>query len=348
MNNKLEKVTAVLVGCGGMGGGWLRIAGDISNLEIVGLVDIKKENALARASEYALEKIEIGTDLGAVLQKVSPDIVFNCTTPEAHTQVTLQGLDHGCHVLQEKPMADSMNNAKRIVTAAKKTGKLVAVTQNYRYSAPIRRLRDFLLSGDLGDLTTVHSDFYIGAHFGGFRDHMRHVLLLDMAIHTFDAARFITGKDPLSVYCKEWNPSGSWYDYDASAVAVFQMTGGVVYTYRGSWCAEGLNTPWGSEWRIICEKGSIKWDGADHYQVQVLGKTGGSISNYQDLQIPEYAAKDKVEGHASLIKEFVHCVRMGEKPETICTDNIKSLSMVFGAIESAKRQNSVGIGSDIL
>lgn len=348
MNDKLEKVAAVLVGCGSMGGGWLKVAGDISNLEIVGLVDIEKENALKRASEYGLEKTEIGTDFGSVLKKVSPDIVFNCTIPEAHTQVTLQALDHGCHVLQEKPMADSMDNAKRIVAAAKKAGKLVAVTQNYRYNAPIRRLRDFLLSGDLGNLTTVHSDFYIGAHFGGFRDHMRHVLLLDMAIHTFDAARFITGKDPLSVYCKEWNPSGSWYDYDASAVAVFQMTEGVVYTYRGSWCAEGLNTPWGSEWRIICEKGSIKWDGAEHYQVQVLGETGGFISNYQDLQIPEYAAKDKVEGHASLIKEFVHCVRMGEKPETICTDNIKSLSMVFGAIESARRQGPIDIESDIL
>jgi len=348
MNNKLEKVTAVLVGCGGMSGEWLKIAGDILNLEIVGLVDIKKENALARASEYALEKTEIGTDIGAVLQKVSPDIVFNCTTPEAHTQVTLQALGHGCHVLVEKPMADSMDNAKRIVTAAKKAGKLVAVTQNYRYNARIRRLKNFLSRRDLRQLTTVNSDFYIGAHFGGFRDHMRHVLLLDMAIHTFDAARFITGKDPLSVYCKEWNPSGSWYDHDASAVAVFQMTGGIVYTYRGSWCAEGLNTPWESEWRIICEKGSIKWDGADHYQVQVVSETGGFISNYQDLQIPEYDAKDKVGGHASIIKEFVHCVRMGEKPETICTDNIKSLSMVFGAIESAKRQGAIDIESDIL
>jgi predicted dehydrogenase len=126
------------------------------------------------------------------------------------------------------------------------------------------------------------------------------------------------------------------------------MTGGVVYTYRGSWCAEGLNTPWASEWHIICEKGSIKWDGAEHYQVQVLGKTGGFISVYQDMQIPEYDAKDKVESHASLIKEFIHCVETGEKPETVCTDNIKSLGMVFGAIESAERQSSIDIKSDIL
>ena len=153
-------------------------------------------------------------------------------------------------------MADSMDNAKKIVAAAKKRGKLVAVIQNYRYNAQIRRLRDFLLSGDLGQLTTVNSDFYMGVHFGGFRDHMKHVLLLDMAIHTFDAARFITGKDPLSVYCKEWNPSGSWYDHDASAVAVFEMTGGVVYTYHGRYLSKhtkGIHYVSFSVLLIVCE-----------------------------------------------------------------------------------------------
>ena len=315
MNNKLQKVTAVLVGCGSASKGWLDAAGDISNLEIIGLVDLKEKILLRRASEYGLEKTKIGTDFSSVLEKASPDIVFNCTTPEAHTEVTLQALDHACHVLLEKPMADSMDNAKKIVAAAKKAGKLVAVIQNYRYNSQIRRLRDFLSGGDLGQLTTVNSDFYLGAHFGGFRDHMEHVLLLDMAIHTFDAARFIIGQDPLSVYCKEWNHSMSCHDQCASAVAVCEMTGGVVYTYRGRWCAEGLNTSWKSEWRIICEKGSIKWDGAEHYQVQLVSETGGFISNYEDLQIPEYDLKDKVEGHVGLIKEFVHCVRTGEKPE---------------------------------
>ena len=44
------------------------------------------------------------------------------------------------------------------------------------------------------------SDFFLGVHFGGFRDKMQHVLLLDMAIHTFDAARFIIGQDAKDVY----------------------------------------------------------------------------------------------------------------------------------------------------
>jgi predicted dehydrogenase len=76
----------------------------------------------------------------------------------------------------------------------------------------------------------VNADFYIGAHFGGFRDQMQHVLLLDMAIHSFDQARMVMQADPVSVYCREWNPKGSWYQHGASVVAVFEMTGGIVYT----------------------------------------------------------------------------------------------------------------------
>jgi len=56
-----------------------------------------------------------------------------------------------------------------------------------------------------------------------------------------DAARFITAADALSVFCHEWNPAGSWLDHEASAVAIFHMSGGIVYTYRGGWSTEGLN-----------------------------------------------------------------------------------------------------------
>lgn len=337
-----ETVRVVLAGCGGMSGAWLKVAKGMPDLEIVGLVDTREEAARKRAADFELPDAMIGTDLKSALEQLSPDVVFDCSIPEAHTQVTLTALEHGCHIFGEKPMADSMENARKAVAAAEKAGKLYAVIQNRRYDPRIRKLRNYLESGDIGPMTTVDSDFYIGAHFGGFRDHMKHVLLLDMAIHTFDAARLITGADPVSVYCKEWNPSGSWYDHDASAIAIFEMTGGIIYTYRGSWCAEGLNTSWECDWRMI-ENGSVKWDGGGDFQAQVVAETGGFFSEWQDVEVPPYDAGEKVGGHEGLIKEFIRCVRTGETPETICTDNIKSLAMVFGAIESAELGKPVEI-----
>jgi predicted dehydrogenase len=338
-----QPLRAVLTGCGGMSQAWLKTAGEIADLEIVGLVDLLPEAAQRRADQFGLNAALIESDLARALERTSPDIVFDCTIPEAHLGVTLTALAHGCHVLGEKPMADTLEHARQMVAAAEAAGKLYAVIQNRRYDPNIRRLRQLIGTGQLGPLTTLNSDFYIGAHFGGFRDTMPHVLLLDMAIHTFDAARLLTGADPVSVYCKEWNPSGSWYARDASAVAIFEMSGGIIYTYRGSWCAEGLRTTWEADWRVIGEQGSATWDGAERIEARTVSAPGGFLYETAAVEAQPFSDPAKIGGHSGLIREFVRCVRSGEQPETSCTDNIKSLAMVFGAIASAEAGVAVPI-----
>jgi len=334
---------AVLVGCGGISKTWLNAIRDIPDVTLVGFVDLVEDMARQRAQEYDWAEAAVSTALDTILDQTRPDVVFNCTVPEAHLDVTTQALAAGCHVLGEKPLADSMENARRLVAAAEVAGKIFAVIQNRRYDPRIRRLCSFLESCAIGRITTVDSDFQIGAHFGGFRDHMEHVLLLDMAIHTFDAARLIAGTDPLTATCLEWNPPGSWYDRDAAAVAVFQMTGDTVYTYRGSWCAEGLNTTWESAWRITGTQGSVTWDGADAFRAQVVRKTGSFFSEVEDVEVPDSDPGDKVGQHAGVIREFVRSIQNGTTPETICSDNIKSLSMVFAAIRSAESGQRIAI-----
>ena len=338
-----QKTRAVLVGCGGMSRAWLNAAGERDDLEIVALVDIDRDNARWRAEEFGLDSALVGSDLTTVLRETAPDVVFDVTVPEAHTAVACTALRHGCHVLGEKPLAASMAGARRALRAAEKAGKIYAVIQNRRYNPAIRRLVRLLARGAIGEITTVNCDFYIGAHFGGFRDHMEHVLLLDMAIHTFDQARLITAADPVSVYCREWNPRGSWYDRDASAVCVFELSDGIVFTYRGSWCAEGLNTSWESDWRVVGTKGTAMWDGHEGIRAAAVKKSGDFTSEMKELKVPALAKKDRVGGHAGLIDEFLYSVRKGVAPETVCTDNIKSLAMVFGAIESARRGRQVAI-----
>lgn len=339
MSNPLR---VVLAGCGGISSAWLSALKNHPDVEMVGFVDIHLEAAQKRAAEFAWDRALVTTELVPALEQTRPDIVFDCTVPEAHRSVTITALEHGCHVLGEKPMADSMEAAREMVLAARRAGKFYAVTQTRRYDANIRRLRAFLESGAIGEVTTVNADFYIGAHFGGFRDHMEHVLVLDMAIHTFDAARLISGKDPMSVYCIEWNPRGSWYEQDASAAAIFRMTDGVIFNYRGSWCSEGLNTTWEADWRIIGTRGSVRWDGATGFIAQRVISTGGFFSQWEEIPVPEITYP-RPGGHAGVIAEFIECVRSGALPETICEDNIHSLAMVQGAIQSSKNGCAVAI-----
>lgn len=325
------------VGCGGISRAWFEAMKAREAAEYVALVDFKPEAARKRAAEFELGDVPIHTSLEEALERHAADVVFDCTVPAAHREVTLAALKAGCHVLGEKPMAESMEHAREMVEAAREAGRIYAVIQNRRYAANIRRVREALASGLIGRAHTVNADFYIGPHFGGFREEMAHVLLLDMAIHSFDQARFLSDSAPRSVYCHEYNPPGSWFRHGASAMAVFRMTGDLVFNYRGSWCAEGLNTSWQCDWRIIGEKGSLTWDGEDGIRIQTVDTTQeGFLRDGRDVDPPEIDWDPADNGHGGLIRDFLKAVRGGPPPLTRCGDNIKSLAMVFAAIESAK------------
>jgi predicted dehydrogenase len=331
-----------LVGCGAMSREWIRIATSIPNLELVGLVDLLVDNARTQAAEFKLKNMEIGSNLGEMLEHTKADVVFDCSVPEAHYGVALEAFKHGAHVLAEKPLADSLSRALEMVKAARDSNRVHAVMQNRRFDPNILRVKQFLESEEMGDVTTLNADFFIGAHFGGFRDTMEHVLLLDMAIHTFDQARFMTGSDPLSVYCLEFNPKGSWYAQGSSAHCIFEMTKGVVFNYRGSWCSEGFQTTWESDWRIVGTRGTVRWDGGSQPKAQVVSETGGLLSKHSELELPQLE-QSTITGHEGLIRDFMTKLEAQETQTTASSDNIKSLAMVFAAIESAETGQRVAV-----
>lgn len=338
---------AVLVGCGAMSKAWLDAARQIAGLAIVGLVDLDADRARARAREYDLSGAVIGTSLDAVLDQTRPQAVFDVVVPAARREVAFSAFAHHCHLLTEKPLADSPDNARAIVEAARRAGRIHAVVQNRRYVANVRRIRRFLDSGAIGAPTSIHADFFVAPHFGGFREEMRHVLLLDMAIHTFDAARYMVGGEPAGVYCQEWEPANSWYRQGSSATAVFDLGGGKLFTYAGSWCADGFRTSWESTWRIVAERGSLIWDGEDTLKAEVVRPVReGLFDRTEPVAVPPLDPADRIGGHLGIIEDFMRAVETGSEPETRGSDNIKSLAMVFAAIESAETGRRVAIAQE--
>jgi predicted dehydrogenase len=332
-----------------MSKGWLRaIASNpdlAQSITIVGLVDLNRETAESLAKEFGLEGAVIGSDLSEVIAATNGNLVFDIVIPAARFNVVSTALKAGCHVLSEKPMATSLAEGAALIDLAAKTGKIHAIIQNRRFISGIRRLRRFVESGAIGELTGIHCDFFLGPHFGGFREEMDNVLLLDMAIHTFDAARFVADKKPLAVYCVEKNPVGSWYKHGASADAIFEFADDVVFTYRGSWCAEGRRTSWESQWRITGSKGMLTWDGEETFEAAVAGNEPGLLPGFTPIEVPGPEHDEETHGHSSVIASFIDAIRTGKRPETDSSDNIRSLAMVLGAIESAKTRKRIEISA---
>jgi predicted dehydrogenase len=159
---------------------------------------------------------------------------------------------------------------------------------------------------------------------------MESPLLIDMAIHTFDQARYVLGADPVSVYCDEFSPPWSWYRGDAAAEAVFRFADGARFAYSGSWCADGLTTSWNGSWRASTATGSVTWDGESGVRAQ-----------HRDGEPRTVPVGDAEEGLDAALAEFVAALDGGPIPSGEVRANIWSLAMVEAALASARTGQAV-------
>lgn len=318
----------VVVGAGGMGRAWLRTVEASPLVELVGIVDLDLATAAEAAASLGRPDLPVGAGTAALASDVGAQAVINVTVPAAHHPVTTEALAAGLPVLGEKPVASTVAQGLSLAAAAELHGQLFMVSQSRRYNRQLFEAKR--LSGSLGPVGIVSAEFFKAPHFGGFRDAMDHPLLLDMAIHQFDMARFLLDADPVSVFCEEYNPSWSWYRGDAGATAVFEMTGGVRFVFNGSWCSPGQETSWNASWRISGEHGTVLWDG-DNEPVSSAPIPLGP------------GASDPGQEITGSLRDFVSAVRTGSTPMGQVHQNIMSLAMVEAAILSASSGARVSV-----
>jgi predicted dehydrogenase len=319
----------VVVGAGGMGRAWLRTVEESPLVELAGIVDLDLEAARAAAAWLGRPDLPVGAGTARLASDVGAQAVINVTVPAAHHPVTAEALAAGLPVLGEKPVASTVAQGLSLAAAAELHGQLFMVSQSRRYNRQLFEAKR--LSASLGAVGIVSAEFFKAPQFGGFRDAMDHPLLLDMAIHQFDMARFLLDADPVSVFCEEYNPSWSWYRGDAGATAVFEMSGGERFVFTGSWCSPGRETSWNASWRISGESGTVLWDG-DNEPVTSLAPDGGS-------------SEDPGQEIAGSLRDFVAAVRTGSIPMGRVHQNIMSLAMVEAAILSAATGSRVSLDS---
>jgi predicted dehydrogenase len=329
----------VVVGAGSISGVWFKALAT-EQVTVAAVVDLDTSRAAKRIEEFHLTA-EASPNLAKALRKHKPDFVIDLTVPDAHCAVTCKALKMGYPVIGEKPMAATMPQARRMVATSEKAGKLYMVSQSRRWDKNHHLCRQVLDAGQVGKLTTMNCDFYIGAHFGGFRDEMASPLILDMAIHHFDLARYLSGANPVAVYAKEFNPAGSWYKGDAAASCIFEMDSGIVFTYRGSWCSEGCHTSWNGDWRLIGERGTLLMEKDQLPRGQVVGGDEGFCRPLKDAEVPSPTLE--FTGMHGALREMLEYLRTGRKPQTECHDNIQSLAMVLAAVESSRKGRRIDI-----
>ncbi|WP_433428662.1 Gfo/Idh/MocA family protein [Nonomuraea sp. CA-141351] len=333
-----RRLRGVVVGAGFIGGQWAPELLAHPETSLVGWVDVDEERAHAAAGKLGLDDLPVSSSLTAVLDGEEPDFIVNCTVPQAHHDVTVTALRRGVSVLSEKPMAVTLDEARSMVRAADEAERLFAVNQNRRFMPTLVAFRRTV--ADLGPLGVLTSEFFMPYRGKAFLDTLEHPLLQDMAIHLFDAARAVSGADPVSVYCESFRPSWTWYPGACSATAIFEMTGGLRYTFAGSWSAPGQPTSWTGSWRAAGTRGTARWDGDGHPTAEAA--EGQALEAYLPGADP-FPDRRRFGGLAEGLEEFVTGLRTGRAPQGECHDNIRSLAMVTAALESARTGTRVAI-----
>jgi predicted dehydrogenase len=337
------RMRAIVAGAGIATGFWMEPLR--RRADVVALVEADDERVRAGLARFGLECPGF-TSLEEALSAVAADVFVNATPAEHHRRLTEAALEAGCHVLTEKPMAATFEDAVALVDAARRTGRTLAVMQNRRYHPAIRRLRQGVADGEIGEPMALAADMSMAPRHapGHPLEAQRHPLLLDMAVHTFDQARFLTGAEAVRVVCHEFTAPHSWYLGPAAAIATFELEGGIVFSYRGNWISEGFRTSYDAAWRISGARGTAVWDsfGAPACEVAVgpSPERGMGKVRRATWEVPE--PRDAT-GHAACVDALLDALEADRRPETDGAENLGTLAMVFAAIRSAEERRAVAL-----
>ena len=169
--------------------------------------------------------------LEEALESVECDAVLVASPPGTHHVVARAALEAGRHVLCEKPLATTLQDAFDLVEIADRAERILMVSQNYRYNAPFRTMQRLVMRGDLGELASIkiscRRDTRAQFSPDDFRYSMRHPYVLDMSIHHFDLIRAATGRDVHGVYARSWRVPDSEFVHDPAVAALLELDGGV-------------------------------------------------------------------------------------------------------------------------
>jgi predicted dehydrogenase len=204
----LQKKRVALVGTGIRGSStWgrtlIRRYGDI--LDMVGLCDINPIR-MEYAKQYMKANCSTYTDFRKMIEETKPDAVIVTTTDCFHAKYICLAMEMGCDVITEKPMATDEKMTQSIIDTEKKTGKKLIVTFNYRYSPEAVKIKEILLSREIGEITSVDFNYYLDVYHGasyfrrwhGFKQYSGS-LLVHKATHHFDLMNWWLAAEPVEV-----------------------------------------------------------------------------------------------------------------------------------------------------
>lgn len=196
---------AAVIGVGAMGQHHARVYDHMPATRLVGVADASVE-ASERVAQ--LHHTVAYTDYRRLLDQARPQVVTVAVPTEFHHRVVLEALAAGCHVLIEKPIAATEEQAQELIERADLLGRKLMVGHIVRFDPAVRELKERLEAGELGRIFQVRC-----RRLGPFPARVRDVgVVIDLATHDLDLIRYLTGQEAVRVYAETEQEIHSAYE----------------------------------------------------------------------------------------------------------------------------------------
>lgn len=330
----MKELQAAIIGCGMISKNHLKALNNIDHVRCSAVCDIIPEQAETAAAQYGISKIY--TEYQQMLKEPELDVVHICTPHHLHTQMAVDALLAGKHVICEKPMALSEKDADQMTATRNRTGKNLGICFQNRYNEAAVYMKKQLSSKKLGNIIGARGqviwdrkpEYYTNSAWRGRWDTEGGGVLINQAIHTFDLLRWLTG--PVKTVEASISTKRLRKVIEVEDTVDILMTGadGQRILFYASNCYV-KNSP--VELEIICEKGSIKMIGNE-----VVTEENGEIIR-KDYSSGTVLGKDYWgSGHGLLISDFYQCIQMGKPFPISAEEGIISVQLLEAVYRSAK------------
>jgi len=333
----MKQINLGIIGAGRIGQMHARnIVHQISGGKILAISDIIEDAAKKAGEELNIPIIT--NDHQKILSNKDIDGVLICSSTDTHAQIISEAAEAGKHIFCEKPIALEMDKIEEALSTVEKMGVKLMVGFNRRFDPSFKKAKDLIAKGQIGEPQLVRITSrdpeppplnYIKVSGG---------LFLDMMIHDFDMARYLTGEEVNELMafgeCLIDPSIGEAGDID-TAIVTLKFESGVLGSIDNS-----RKSVYGYDQRIevFGSKGCVMV--GNKKPTEVVVKDAKAISSDKPLYffIERYA-----EAYLAEIKEFISCIVENKEPSVSGYDGKISVKLGYAAWESLKKNRVVTI-----
>lgn len=332
-----------LIGCGRISTNHIKAAVN-NKLELVAVCDVipeHMENVLVKHGLQNDTTIRRYTDYKKMIEENQLDLISIATESGLHGEIALYCIEHGIHVIIEKPMAMSLEEADRIIALSEKKGVKVAACHQNRFNIAVQEMRQALEAGRFGKLShgSIHvrwnrnKDYYTQAPWRGTWEQDGGALM-NQCIHGIDLLRWMLGDEVESVYGVTRQQFHHYLEAEDLGMAVVKFRNGAIATIEGTTNVYPQNLE--ETLYLFGEKGTVKLGGKSTNNIDIWDFADETEEDVKNKGLEEATSNVYGNGHTSLFADMVQAIEENREPYVDAYAGRRALEMVLAIYKSQK------------